>query len=95
MIMKGSRRSEPHGPTFYCPALPRRAVLAASANVDFMPGEGAEERSRGTSQATALLSTKHTYATDEPVEEEKGLHRFSSAGMAVPANEALRDDRDA
>ena len=42
MIMEGSRRSKHHRPTFSCPALLRRAVPAASANVDFMPGEGAE-----------------------------------------------------
>ena len=42
MIMEGSRRSKPHRPTFCCPALLRRAVSAASANVEFMPGEGVE-----------------------------------------------------
>ena len=42
MIMEGSRRLKPHGPTFYCPSLPRRAVPAASANVKYLHGEGVE-----------------------------------------------------
>ena len=43
MIMEGSRRSKPHRPTFCCPALLRRAISSASANVKFMPGEGVQE----------------------------------------------------
>ena len=42
MIMEGSRRSKHHRPTFCCPALLRRAISAASANVKFMPGEGVQ-----------------------------------------------------
>ena len=52
-------------------------------------------RSRGISRATGLLSTKDTYETDEWAAEEKGLHRFSPAGLAAPANKALFDDRRA